>query len=191
MTTYNSGYTNDPNNPNLVNATGTLPAASFPALTGDVTTSAGSVATTIAATSGFLAKPSADLTNVTGDGTEFVIACNTEIRDELGDYDNATYTFTARKTGWHIFTGNVDIYTPGAAQTRFFTFFLVNATKYFANNNNPYVGQASGGDFGLTQSIVVYLTAADTVKWCVAVTGGAKDLEIYAPHTYFGGKYIP
>lgn len=51
----------------------------------------------------FLAYLSATQGSVTGDGTVYTIACNTEVFDVASDYDNTTFTFTAPITGKYGF----------------------------------------------------------------------------------------
>lgn len=74
----NQGSSNNPswNQVNLANGvTGTVAAANFPALTGDVTNSAGSLATTVAA-SVYNSVPSADVVTVTSAGSPYTVGAN-------------------------------------------------------------------------------------------------------------------
>ena len=100
---------------NLVNATGTLPTASFPAMTGDVTNSAGSVATTIAAGVVTLAKMANLATasfigrNTAGTGVpESLSVATVRTMLSIGNVEN---------TALSTWTGSANITTVGTIST--------------------------------------------------------------------------
>lgn len=143
----------------------------------------------------FAAHVPSDLTNVSGDGTVYTVALSTEDFDQNGDYDNATYTFTAPVTGKYLFTAFIRVQNQDSAgvtntRARIVTsnlnyYFYATSDATFMNND-----QTAGGSMlaELDAGDTAYMdyTALNGTKTC-AVVGNKTGLGVNAQNTYFTG----
>ena len=140
-------------------------------------------------TSSFTAHLSADTTNSTGDGTQFVIPFNTADTNVGSNFNTGTGIYTAPTTGLYQFYAIVAYKSVGAA-TGGFAEFLVNATDYFIFSNDGFLTVASSGNFYINGSLIVQLTAGDTVKVNAAASGTTKTVGFNSTYCRFGGNFI-
>jgi hypothetical protein len=143
----------------------------------------------------FCAYQDAQVNNVTGDGTEYTIISNVEINDTGSWYNNATGIATAPVTGFYMFGGNLDLLALAAGNTTGYSRLVTTSNTIYLSYLNPNVIKDGGGSLILSGSSGIYLTAGDTAQLTIAVTGGAKIVDIYgdvtAAHpTYFWGALI-
>lgn len=136
-------------------------------------------------TSAFMAQPSAQAANATGDNTVYTIVCATESFDQAGDFDGVS-TFTCRTSGKHRF--EVIIALSGiAAHNALVVNLVTTAASYTLLQVNPGNVAANGGLLNLSASILVSMTQGDTALMRVVVGGGAKVVNVDTG-TVFSGK---
>lgn len=141
----------------------------------------------------FLAYLSASAIDVTGDGTTYTIAFDTELFDQNSDYDNATYIFTAPVTGRYQFSWLVSVQGILIGHTD------LNLQLRTSNATNTQVARLSpftisvGGVYNTNGSLLVDMEAADTCELRITVSGGTKTIDIGGTRTngsYFGGYLV-
>lgn len=140
--------------------------------------------------SAFLAYNSATDTNVTGNGTNATVICDTEVFDQNGDFNNATGVFTAAATGPHRFHATVLMAgMTGATEVRI---TLVTSNRTYTKIMD---GTSSGsGDKSISLDVFADMDAADTALVQVQASGlGADTADVYgtsSPHTWFSGALL-
>lgn len=125
----------------------------------------------------FRATLSADATNVTGAGTAYTVAFNTEAYDQNADYNNATYTFTAPVTGIYHFDVTLFAYGVVAATTMQIALTNSAGTALQILFRSSGIGVvAASTNYCFSGSTTLKLTAADTVKVVFTASGEAGDV---------------
>ena len=141
----------------------------------------------------FRATMSADVPNVTGNNTNYTVACNTEDYDVTNNYNNSTYTFTAPSAGKYAFAATVFAYG-FVLGTDAISLFLANS----AGTALQYLFRVSGtttlgGNLCLTGSAQILMATADTAKLIFSVNGeGADVIDVQSgvAFTSFSGHKI-
>lgn len=126
----------------------------------------------------FSAYVSANINNVTGDGTAYTIIYDTEVSDVFGNYNNATGVFTAPVTSkGYLLVANVVVHDVGVAHT-FFQAYIVTSNRSYMGpvSLDPSVG--SGGFFSGEIVAIADMDAADTAYVVVQVSNGAKTVDV-------------
>lgn len=140
--------------------------------------------------SAFNAQVSTQINNVTGNGTAYTIIFNTEQYDYLGEYNTATGLFTAQKTGKYFFNTQVG-FTVTASVSTCSLAFVASSDEYFVfvgDTDNIYSG---AGTITLNGSCVVDLTAGQTVKVVLTISGlGSDTVDIQATRSRFTGHWL-
>jgi len=131
----------------------------------------------------FAAYPSAQIDNVTGDGTLYKIIYNTELFDQNGDFNTGTSEFTAPVTGRYFFSyvgsvgGLTAAHTLGVGQ-------LVTSdhtyTATYMNYASTAGAGASNGIYIASSSWIVPMDAGDIAYTNIGVFNGTKVVDIYA-----------
>lgn len=126
----------------------------------------------------FFAYPSANLLNVTGDGSKYVLAMDTVLYDLASNYNNGTYTFTASQTGNYYFTVNLKI--GGITVNHVTSLLLIEPTgkTYSSSVCSPAATQNVSNELSLYNDTVVALTAGDTVTFSLTVSATDKTIDI-------------
>lgn len=156
-----------------------------------VMTSAGE--TTMPLQPAFSAYLSSTASNVTGDGTFYTLACNTEIFDQQSNYNNGTYTFTAPVDGRYLFTM---IYYMGGilvAHTAGYNTIVTSNTTFACNSMSPFMRSSSAGEVAIDTQVFCVMDSADTVYVQMTVSNGTKVVDVIgssAPGTVFQGALI-
>ena len=121
----------------------------------------------------FMATTNAKLPNVTGDGTQYKVVYNTELYDNTSSFSSTT--FTAPLSGiYHFNLSLYLLYLIGSTHVRISLF--VNATEYYMTFIDTW---ANGLAYDQSSSLIVPLTAGDTVDSRVKVSGTTKSISIY------------
>jgi len=146
----------------------------------------------------FFAYLSIDANNVTGKNASWTFACDTEVYDSGGDYDNVTtFAFTAPVTGRYYFACGIQLepITTGPSVHDYWLIDLVasnRSPRLVAFDPTPFKNpsdevQTSGGIF-------IDMDAADTVTARVDVQGGNNNgLDATGnatPITWFAGQLV-
>jgi hypothetical protein len=132
----------------------------------------------------FSAYWSGSATDETGDGTVYFMNVNqwTATTNVGSNFNATTGTYTAPATGTYLF--NWSVYTTGylvahtAAQASLYN--ATTATSYTGTQNSGFVSAAGNTDLVQCGSIIIPLTAADTVYTYSFVSGGTKVIDLPA-----------
>lgn len=136
----------------------------------------------------FLTYLASDVTNVTGDGTPYNIAFDTEVFDQNSDLSGGT--FTAPITGRYSLYAGAKLESYGT-QTQAFTSITTSNREYRDPQVNGANCKTGGNDLGLTISTLADMDAADTAQAAVTVVGGTKTVGVGGSSvliTYFSGN---
>ena len=121
----------------------------------------------------------ASQTNVTGDATVAVIACDTAAINEGSVYNTGTGIMTAPVSGNYLLGASAMLTSVSSA---LFTLcqlaVVVNATSYILAELNPYVAAASGGYLGVGGTKIIPLTAGDSVSFTIMVSNDTKTIGL-------------
>lgn len=121
---------------------------------------------------------SADMSGVTGDGTNYVLPCDMQLGPSCPYYDNAG-TFTAPQSGFYTFSGAVHFNGVTANNTTGYLILLTNSANYVLGANDPFVidPPAASGSYNACQ--IVYLNSGDTASIVLQIDGeGSKNINI-------------
>ncbi len=134
----------------------------------------------------FLTFLTTTVTNVTGDGTTYIIVFDTEVFDQGGDLSGAT--FTAPITGRYLFCGTQ--LSGGLSASTFDQQFRINTSNrvYYAEykSSSP---RDSGDQLSSSTSALVDMDALDTANLMVRWAGGAKVVDIIGNGTDVGTTF--
>lgn len=145
-------------------------------------TALGARETIIADTSGAVLKPrlpsfraflSASLPNATGDGTTVNIIFDSVDWNIGSSYDTGTGIFTAPIDGFYFF--NLRMRLDGVTASHSNVTMTCNDPLFRANAANM---RNAGDALAITGATMLFLNASDTVQGAIAVSGGAKVVEL-------------
>ncbi len=136
----------------------------------------------------FLANRATNNANSTGDGTAVTIVYNTEIYDQASNYDNSTGIFTAPVTGRYLFNCSC-LFDSLLVTHNAKRIDLVTTNRTYTNYEDYALASQ---DITLNLSVIADMTAGDTAKVTVKVSGGTKTVSTAgdAGTTYFSGSLI-
>ena len=136
---------------------------------------------------------SADATNVTGDGTTYTIANNSEVFDIGGNYNTGTFTFTAPVTGKYVFDSNVVVEDLNSSMTS----YLLRIVTSNRNLSGPqYLNPVAvpEGGAGKSYTVVTDMDAADTATTTIGISGSTLTVDVIggasATDTRFAGTLV-
>jgi hypothetical protein len=124
----------------------------------------------------FLAHMNSSPLNITGDGTAYTMAWDSEEFDQNGDFNTGTYKFTAPVTGIYKLFMNVMILFPTASHTSEYL-DIVTTSDTYRRVLNPFA-MVGGNSVSADIYIITKMTAADTAYGQITVSGGAKTVDI-------------
>lgn len=145
----------------------------------------------------FKAYPSADLLDVTGDGTFYDIIFNTEAYDLGSAYNTATGVFTAPVAGVYIFQLTLSVTVPAASGTLPFQFGFKRNSTYHTCVALPTRERVTNffsynGDIAASAVEPYNLAAGDTIMAFLQASSGTKTTDIRGTEvfSYFSGARI-
>lgn len=136
----------------------------------------------------FFTKNTSLISNVTGDGTTYLIVYNTEVVDQGANLSSAI--FTAPVTGQYFFTMAVQLTGIGAGHTSGYVSIVTTGYTAIANLINPTAVAVSSGQIGLQCTALVNMTAGQTASANVTLSGSTKTVNISDTNTYFSGYLV-
>lgn len=140
--------------------------------------------------SGFSAYVSAQIPNVTGNGTEYTIPFNTEIYDYQNEYVTSTGVFTAKRAGKYLFEAAVKI-TASIGNLIYVMRVNTSNRDYILFRGNTDSLRDSGNSFTITGSAIADMDVGDVARVTVLMTGlGADTADIEPDETKFQGQWL-
>jgi hypothetical protein len=127
--------------------------------------------------SAFFAYLAGTASNVTGDGTTYTIAFDSELYDQNSDFNTGTSTFTAPVTGKYLMTGFLYFTDFSVAMTQAYLNLVTTGGTYQLLTVNPFT-MAGNGILNLTWCITVPMTATNTATVNITVVSGTKIVDI-------------
>lgn len=109
------------------------------------------------------------------------------------NYNTSTGIYTAPVTGWYLFTANISVDSLASDNTYGGYSFNINGTPKNIYLGSPYAASAStvsAGSLGITGSLMVKLTASDTVKVVIDIRGHATNNVAVSGNSYFSGRFL-
>jgi len=139
----------------------------------------------------FRAYLSSTATDVTGNNTEVTVIFDTEDYDIGSNYNTGTGIFVAPVTGVYSFTAAVYLQGLLSTHTLLNLWPYAGATTPVSIVCNPYAMSISG-ELQTLAPILIKLTAGDSVKITIKVTGGTKVVDFLggSNYTYFSGHLV-
>lgn len=141
-----------------------------------------------------------DLTNVTGDGTEYFIPFDHKLFDLGNDYNIVTSKFVTPYSGEYCFTGTITLTNLGATATASVmnSYIWVNTIAIRYSQSNTYILSDDSGQSQVTNTWLIQLNSGDTVQYGVDssfIAGASKTVGIKGqgsagytdPRTVFSG----
>lgn len=124
----------------------------------------------------FCAYVSSTITNVTGDGTVYIIIFDTEDLDAGGDYDVSNGRFTAPVAGNYLFNATVVMNGITSSHTTFSSELIRSAPALASriSQGDAFSMATAGNVCTVAGSWVVSMTAGQTMRCTLTVTGGTK-----------------
>jgi len=123
----------------------------------------------------FLAHVSASVPNVTGNAAAYTIIFDTEDQDVSNNFNNTTGVFTAPVTGNYSFSTNVRMNAIGAGMSTAYLSLITTSRTIRFGEVNPVSVEAASTLLGLGGSAICPMTAGDTAKIQVVISGGGGD----------------
>jgi hypothetical protein len=132
----------------------------------------------------FSVRMAANRTNVTGDGTAYTVAFDTENLDQTSNFNTSTFQFTAPVNGAYLFTVALAVSGQDVGTTDGNLKLVTSNRTYYGTavatplTNNFWTFQFSG---------IVDMEANDTAHVVLTLSGGGKTADISAADS--GGTY--
>lgn len=142
----------------------------------------------------FLLRLAAPVTGQTGDGTNYSIAWDTEVYDQGNNVSAGVNSFTCYCAGTYQFDLGVMLDDVAVGHTRADLSLTQTGSSSLAyvNTFNPYAIQV-GGNVTSALSCSMKLAYGDVVTAKIAVTGAAKDVDVFgaagAIYSWLSGSY--
>lgn len=162
----------------------TVPSAAVSFNTGLAITSGGIMTNT--KQPAFFAYSNTSPTNVTGDGTLYTLAMDTELFDTSASFNTGTFTFTAPVTGVYSLSLYLTFSPGNSDSVTDLAFINANGVSYQCLRGGPSFYQypvTSSITYGMGNSIIVPLSATQTVLFQFQCTGGTKTVDVIGGQT--------
>lgn len=141
----------------------------------------------------FSASLSGNATNVTGDGTTYKIAFDTEQFDQGSNFNTSTATFTAPVTGKYIFNGTLAISNIGTHNDCLLQLTTTGLSNLQVLRFSPTAVKNSSNQCNFSISQIVNMTANDTAVLNLTVSGSTKTITVIggtAGGNFFSGELL-
>lgn len=127
----------------------------------------------------FSAYLSSAVTNVTGDGTSYIVAYDSTNFDQGSNFNTSTNKYVAPVAGKYLFTGIMYIQNLGVAHTNLNIILgnVTTAVSYYCWINNPVV-QAVSGVYNINFSKIISCAASDNIDVVIVVSGSTKTVGL-------------
>lgn len=132
-----------------------------------------------AAQPAFYAYQGSSPTNVTGDGTTYVLNLGTALLNQGSYYNTGTFTFTAPVTGLYQF--NLAVILTGVGAQTTLQLQVNNSTanvQYNGSYISPSTVKAAGNFLGTNMACAILCTANDAIKFQVVASGLTKTIGV-------------
>jgi len=139
----------------------------------------------------FYAYASADVANVTGDGTVVTLPLNSTLHNVTTSYSTATYTFTADRTGKFLVASQLFLGELVGHSSVDFT-IVTTARNYAVTANLTPMASGATTVCGFQNIALVDMTAGDTLYLTAACGGGGKTVDLIGLkyYSYLSCSYI-
>lgn len=137
----------------------------------------------------FLAYLSADAVDVTGDGTQYTVPCDTEVFDQGANYVPGTGVFTAPVTGRYLLSATAGMTGVLSGHTTATLRIVTSSRTYTTTQTLP----ATAGTYAFDLQVVANMTAGDTASMSMQVSGSTKVVDLTgssSPRTHFSGALL-
>lgn len=139
----------------------------------------------------FYAYLAGNASNVTGDGTAYTIAYDSELYDRNSDF--ASNTFTAPVTGLYYLYHNTYLFSLGAGHTAAVSQIVTTARSYLTGVYNPANMRRSGvNDLTIVSGVLAPMTAGDTATITITISNSTKTVGVggTATNSFFCGYLV-
>lgn len=138
----------------------------------------------------FYAFKTVTASNVTGDGTNYVVVGFTERFDRGNNFDPVTGLFTAPVPGIYYFHASFSVQDLTAAHTAGRFFIRVGATQREFSNSNVGAQESSTNDYTVSGGLLIDMNQGDTADMNLTVSAGALVADVQDSITAFQGWLV-
>ena len=125
----------------------------------------------------FLANVGTTITNITGDGTNYLVIFETEIFDQNSDYNTTTAKFTAPVTGRYLFHYNLSMSGLDASMTDWIQEIITSNRNYRSVWLNPAPAITSTR-YTVGATAIADMDAADTAHCTIKLSGSTLTADV-------------
>lgn len=139
----------------------------------------------------FQAYQSTSPSNVTGNGTVYIIAADTVLFDQAGNYNNSTYTFTAPVSGRYFFNMAASLNNV-VAQTTYFIQVITSGNTFNLAYTSGINVVGANGHLQLSGCTFCNMASGDIANFVVVAAGSTQTCGINGDvsDTFIGGYLV-
>lgn len=191
MVTIGSGFTGQVNLRNMIpnGATGNVFRNNITGV--NIPASEGMVAQYAYQPSAFSTRLSADINNVTGNGTEYLVLFDTEVYDYLDEYDPATGNFTAKRAGKYLLSCCLKLNVPAGSTSAVVR--INTSNRVYEIYRGSFANQRDGSNnVTINGAVIADIDRNDVARVSVLVDGiGANTVDVLASDgAVFSGQWL-